>query len=179
MLTRHKKLLLSVLGLAMFSGCASSPNNTESGALIGGGTGAAIGALADRHRPLEGALIGGGVGTAVGALAGNAADQKEKQQAAARTARALSPEEIVKMSKEGVSDNLIINQIRTSGTRYNLNADWIVWLQQNGVSQAVITEMQNTAAYRRPRYYYDEPVVVVGPPPPPAVGVAVVGGWRR
>jgi hypothetical protein len=177
MLTRYKKLLLPVLGLAMFSGCASTPNNTESGALIGGGTGAAIGALADRKRPLEGALIGGGVGTAAGALVGNAADQK--QAAAARNARAaLSPEEIVKMTKEGVSDNLIINQIRTSGTRYNLNAEWIVWLQNNGVSQAVITEMQNTA-YRGRRNYYDDPAVYVYPPPPPSVGVAVVGGWRR
>jgi hypothetical protein len=177
MLTRYKKLLLPVLGLAMFSGCAGTPTHTEEGAFIGGGTGAAIGALADRKRPVEGALIGGGIGTAAGALVGNAADQKEKQ-AAARTARApLSPEEIVKMTKEGVSDNLIINQIRTSGTRYNLNAEWIVWLQNNGVSQAVITEMQNTAY--RGRRYYDDPAVYVYPPPPPSVGVAVVGGWRR
>jgi hypothetical protein len=179
MLTRHKKLMLSVLGLALLNGCASTPNHTEEGALIGGGTGAAIGALADRKRPGEGALIGAGIGTAVGALAGHSADEREKA-AAARTARGpLSPEDVVRMSHEGVSDNLIINQIRTSGTRYNLNAEWIVWLQNNGVSQPVITEMQNTA-YRRPRYYsYDDPAVYVAPPPPPSVGIAVIGGFRH
>ena len=86
MRNRYKKMLLTLLGLAMLNGCAGTPTHTEEGALIGGGTGAAIGAIADPKRPLQGALIGGGIGTVAGAVVGNSADQKAQREAA-RNAR--------------------------------------------------------------------------------------------
>jgi hypothetical protein len=178
------KLLL--LALALLSGCQNGQlNNTGEGALIGGSGGAAIGALADRKRPGEGALIGAGLGAATGALVGHSVDEKEKREAAAKAAAAqaaLTPEDIARMTREGISDSVIINQIRSSGTRYNLNADWIIWLQQNGVSQSVITEMQNTSRrpyYRRAYAEYGEPVYMVPGPPTPSVGIAVGGTFHR
>ncbi len=54
---------LTAGGLALvLTGCTypdGRPDNTGSGALIGGASGAAIGALADRGSPGTGALIGG------------------------------------------------------------------------------------------------------------------------
>src|SRR5262245_4501393 len=148
---RCKLVAVSMLVLSAVNGC-SSMNHTETGALSGGLIGAGIGALAGgRHNAGAGAAVGGLVGTGVGALAGHSADEqdkRDKEAAAAAAAAASAPvrgplslEEIVQMSKAGVGDPLIINQIHASHTRYNLNADTIIWLQQNNVSNAVITEM--------------------------------------
>jgi hypothetical protein len=176
--TRWKLVVLALLAMLSSEGC-STMNNTESGALGGGLIGAGIGALAGGHKhALEGAVAGGAIGTGVGALAGHSADQDEKRrQEAIAAANApvngpLSFEQIVQMSKAGVGDPLIINQIRASRTSYNLDADMIIWLQQNGVSNAVITEMQNTSRYGvRPVYIregapivYERPVYVAPPP---------------
>src|SRR5262249_59140690 len=112
---------------------------------------------------------------------GKAADNDEKaaKEAAAAPVRGpLSIEEIITMAKAGVSDQLIINQIRTTGSRYNLSGDMIISLQQNNVSQPVIAEMQATASRPvRERVYVREPVYVAPPPyyyyPPPPPGLAV------
>jgi hypothetical protein len=161
-------------------------NNTETGALAGGGLGALVGALAGgpRHSGV-GALIGAGAGAAAGALAGNAVDKSEQKAAARQAAlRYLSLEDVVRLTASAASDDIIIGQIRTSGSVYILNADQVIWLQNNGVREPVIREMQATAT--RPRQIYTAvPVqpVFVAEPPPPAVGVGVgvtyVGGVRR
>ena len=59
--------LLLVAGLAL-AGCT----NTQTGALIGGATGAAIGAAATNN--VGGALVGGFIGTGVGAAIGTATE---------------------------------------------------------------------------------------------------------
>jgi hypothetical protein len=51
----------------------------QSGALIGTGIGAGVGALASGGRP-EGTLIGGAVGGGAGYIVGNEADKKQQQQ---------------------------------------------------------------------------------------------------
>jgi hypothetical protein len=176
----------AILGLAIVvagAGC-SSLNNTENGALAGGAAGALIGGAigSDHHHTGTGAALGGLIGAGTGALVGHAADQDEKRAKEAAAAASapvrgpLSLEDIITMAKSGTSDALIINQIRTTGSRYNLTSDMIIYLQQNNISQAVITEMQNTAyrpmrvvrepVYVRDPYYYG-PVYVA--PPPPAI----------
>ncbi|MGI8906013.1 MAG: YMGG-like glycine zipper-containing protein [Candidatus Sumerlaeaceae bacterium] len=75
--------LLASMALAL-SGCGSTSNagpfgqnNTANGALLGGLTGAGIGAMAGgKKATLTGALVG----TGVGAMAGNAVDQNRAQQ---------------------------------------------------------------------------------------------------
>jgi len=51
--------------------------------------------------------------------------------------------EILKLAQANVSDDAIIAYIKASGNSYGLNADQIIFLRQQGVSDAVITAMLN------------------------------------
>jgi len=70
------KLCFSMIGLVLagllIAGCATTP--TQQGALLGGGTGAGIGAIIghQKGKTAEGALIGGAVGALAGGLIGDA-----------------------------------------------------------------------------------------------------------
>jgi len=183
-----------VLPVLLVTGCAGM-SNTDRGAVggtaIGAGTGAVIGhALGNTG---AGAVIGGGLGLITGAAIGNDIDRKEEnravQHAAVQQAEAQrrwpSLIEIQRMSASGTNDTLIINEIRTTGAIYQLSPNDILWLQQNGVHDGVIAEMQATAA-RGPVVFQQGPplqpgVVIVEerPPPPPVVGVRVGGGYYR
>jgi hypothetical protein len=176
----------AILPLLSLCGC-SSMSNTDQGVLGGGAIGAGTGALignASGHAG-TGALIGAGVGALTGGLIGNAEDRQEKKAqeaaAAAQAQRQIGLMDIVQMSQQHISDPVIISQIRTSGSYYQLSAQDTIWLKQNGVSDPVITEMMATAQRYPHRIYtaapvYGEPVIVAEPPPPVAVGVGV--GFR-
>ncbi len=43
-----------------------------------------------------------------------------------------------------VSDEIIVNQMRTTNTVFCLSAEEIIWLKKNGVSDRVVMEMQNS-----------------------------------
>jgi hypothetical protein len=182
-LTRKLVTALLFAPAVFLTGCAS---NTETGALAGAGVGGITGAIIGSavRRPGIGAAIGAGAGALTGAAIGNAEDKKEaRQQADAVAASVQAQQQGLKdaatMTQQGISDDIIINKIRTSPTVYNLSADQIVWLRQYHVSDAVIREMQMTAT-RVPQRVYVEgpaPVVVVEDPPPVAVGVGF--GYRR
>ena len=61
----------------------------------------------------------------------------------------LSPDlqEVVKLSQQKMSDDIIIGYIKNSGKTYKLGADDIIYLNSQGVSQAVIaTLLQNAGA---------------------------------
>ena len=74
------KVSHSVVGLVLvavlMAGCATTP--TQQGALLGGGTGAGIGAIIghQKGKTAQGALIGGVAGAALGGLIGDAAALK-------------------------------------------------------------------------------------------------------
>jgi hypothetical protein len=112
----------------------------------------------------------------LGGAIGNDVDKEKARQEriAAAEARHLNITDVASMAQQHVSDGIIINQIRTTGSVYNLTADEIVWLRQQGVSEAVIAEMQATAYRPVRRVYTPAPVVVYEPPPPPvSVGVGI------
>lgn len=69
-------LIIGLLGSIGITG-AGCANNTQTGALVGGGAGAALGAVAFRRAPLVGAVFGGAVGALTGAAIGNSADRDE------------------------------------------------------------------------------------------------------
>ncbi|HZT78716.1 MAG TPA: glycine zipper domain-containing protein [Gemmataceae bacterium] len=191
---------VALLPAVVAGGCASM-DNTGKGALIGGAGGTGAGALigAATGHPILGAIAGAGLGTAGGALIGNAVDRSEQQQQQAQFAAAaaaapvpagpLGLTDVIQLTQQGVNDQIIINQIRTSGSVFNLSAADLQTLKANRVSDAVVTEMQATA-YRTPRRYYTatpvygepvyQPVYVVGPPPsPPPVSVGFGVGFTN
>jgi len=179
-------ILLAMLGLVL-AGCRNM-NNTQSGAVVGTGVGATAGALigsATGHAG-EGALIGGALGAVTGGLAGNAADAREERDAAvahaqyeqARSqaiAQAVTDTDVVTMTRNGVSDDVIINSLRTRGCRWNSAPENVIALKQQGVSDRVIAAMQNTGLGPDPTAVAGPPPVVYAPPPPPVGGVVVVG----
>jgi hypothetical protein len=182
--------LLGALLLApalLLTGCA---NNTETGALAGGGIGAVTGAIVGGafHRPGLGAAIGAGTGAVTGAAIGNAEDKREARDQARAVAASVEAQQqgltdVAKMAQGNVPDDIIINKVRTSPTVYNLTADQITWLRQYRVSDAVIREMQLTAMRVPQRVYVEGPVyqpggVVVVEEPRPVVGVGIGFGRR-
>jgi hypothetical protein len=181
--TRHVGALL--LPALLVCGCESM-NNTEKGAGIGGLFGAGMGALigkATGHTG-AGALIGAGAGAATGALVGNAADKAEhKAEAAqvaaanAQAARQMSILEVVQLAHSHVSDDVIISQIRTTGSRFQLTSNDTIMLKQQGVSDAVVEEMLRSA--NRPVAVYPARPVVVVEEPPPVYGGVIYTRYRR
>jgi hypothetical protein len=177
---------LITIGLAsLLAGCTTPsgrPDYTANGALIGGASGAAIGALADHHQPGVGALIGGAAGLITGGLIGHSMDQQAEARAYAvppppayypppppPPAPPVPPPtvaDIKAMARSGVSDDAIISQIISSHAVYQLDANALIDLNNAGVSQKVIAYMVNTANIE----------VVQAPPPPPSETVVVAPG---
>jgi hypothetical protein len=75
--------------------------------------------------------------------------------------------QILQMSQAKVGDDAITAYIKNSGSSYGLNADQIIYLKQQGVSDAVITAMLN-----QPKPGVIEPATSA--PQPPAAPAVVV-----
>jgi hypothetical protein len=80
---------------------------------------------------------------AVTLLAQSAADNAAPQAAAVSPAPYLSggASEILRLTQAKVGDDTVIAYIKNSGNGYALNADQIIYLRQQGVSDAVINVM--------------------------------------
>jgi len=176
----------ALVPLVLVCGC-SSMSNTEAGAgtggLIGAGTGALIGS-ATGHTG-AGALIGAGVGALSGGLVGHAVDESEKKTAAQVAAATAQPPlgitDVAQMAQNHVGDDVIITQIRATGSVFRLSSTDTIWLKQQGVSDAVVQEML-ASANRYPRRVYSAVPVYAEPvylAPPPPVGVGVGFGFGR
>jgi len=182
----------AALALALVPAGCSSMNDTEKGAVAGGALGGVTGGIIGHalHNTGAGALVGAAAGAVGGGLIGNAMDEQKKETDAKIAATAQRPvlgvTDIVQMVRQGMSDTVIINEIRTTGSVfYNLSPNDLAFLHQNGVDDAVITEMQTTVQRVPQRVYtaapvYAQPVYVYDPPPPVAVGVGFGygGRWR-
>jgi outer membrane lipoprotein SlyB len=162
---------LGVLLVTM--GCETPSGRTDytgGGALAGGAIGAGTGAIigsATRHAG-EGALIGGAVGALSGALIGHGIEQSQRErlerespQTVARIEQGapLGLADIKALARAGVSDEVIISQIRNSRMVYRLSTAEIIDLKDAGVSNRVIDFMINTPSLYPPpppprRYYY-------------------------
>jgi len=95
--------------------------------------------------------------------------------ATAGHAQALPPgvQDVVRLSRSGISDQVILSQIRNTGATYNLTADQIISLKNQGVSQPVINALLSGGAATPAAA--PAPVVVPMPSTPaPAVEVPVV-----
>ena len=152
-------LILATAGVAvLLSGCVNpdgSPNNTGSGALVGGAMGALTGAaIGGRGHAGPDALIGAAAGALAGGLIGNAADREQEARWQAMAPRAYyvdagqsrptSVADVKAMAKAGVSDDVIISQIRNTRTIYHLTSTDVIALRDAGVSEPVLNFMLNT-----------------------------------
>jgi outer membrane lipoprotein SlyB len=133
------------------------------GAALGAGTGAIIGG-ASGGRAGEGALIGGALGALAGGIVGSAMDQQQREILRRQSpdtlrrveqGQPLAIADIKALSRAGVSDEVVISQIRQSRTAYRLTTSEIIDLKDSGVSNRVIDFMINT------------PSLYSAPPPPP------------
>ncbi|MCE9530782.1 MAG: type II and III secretion system protein [Planctomycetes bacterium] len=60
-----------------------------------------------------------------------------------RTATTMKLSDIVALSTGGVSDEIILNQARTTGSTFTLTAENILYLKKNKVSDRLVVELQN------------------------------------
>jgi uncharacterized protein YcfJ len=160
--------------MTIFIGCETPEGRTDrtaSGALTGGALGAGTGAIigsASGHAG-QGALIGGALGALTGGIIGNSMDQTQRdrlQQESPQTLQRVSQgqpltlADVRALTRAGVSDEIIISQIRNSRTAYRLSTTEIIELKEAGVSNRVIDYMINTPSLYPPpppparRYYY-------------------------
>jgi len=159
-----KQLFCLTIAVLLIPEVADGQVYQQRGSVMGGLTGAAAGAAIGEHNdnPLAGALIGGAVGLMTGAAMGNARDREVAQSRAyyqyqqqQSIARSVSPQDVVAMTQNGVSDAVIINHIRTNGFLQDLQVADVIALHQQGVSEPVISALQQVRT---------APPVVVAPP---------------
>ena len=176
----------TAMSAVLLTGCQypnGEPNNTGTGALVGGGLGAATGAILGGRNAGAGALIGGAIGAVAGGLIGNSMDQEQRERLRAEAPQTyirvdqgqpLSTADIKALVKAGVSDDVIISQIQSSHTVFHLSSADIIDLHQAGVSDRVVDFMINTPNTATPA----PPATVVqqAPPAPPAQTVVVAPG---
>ncbi|HLX96838.1 MAG TPA: YXWGXW repeat-containing protein [Verrucomicrobiae bacterium] len=190
------KIKLKVLTLAaavsavLLTGCQypnGQPNNTASGALIGGAMGAIAGAaIGGPRNGGAGALIGAAAGALTGGAIGNSMDQEQAAELRAQApetyvrvqqGQPLSLSDIKALAAAKVSDDLIISQIRNSQTVFHLSTADIIDLHNSGVSENVINFMINSPSLVGDGSAVQTTTVVPQmPPPPPAETVVVAPG---
>ncbi|MFA5093315.1 MAG: glycine zipper domain-containing protein [Candidatus Omnitrophota bacterium] len=141
-----KKYLSSFLILVfvlVVCGCATNKTRVAEGAGIGGTVGAIVGGIVgfQSGHPMQGAAIGGAIGAGTGAVVG-AQIKKPTQDNSSQAPAQLTMQQVVDLSKQGVSSDDIIVKIKAANSKYSLTADDIAYLQKQGVSQRVIEAMQ-------------------------------------
>ena len=146
-------LMAGLAALIIVTGCKNpdgSTDRTGTGALAGAGAGAITGA---RYGGGPGALIGAAAGAITGGVIGHILDERHQEKL-----RENAPEtytrvdqnqpllvaDVKALAKTGVTDDVIISQIRNSRTVYHLSSADIIDLHNSGVSENVINFMINT-----------------------------------
>ncbi len=181
-----RSILLGVVLLLLVSPAVCAQTETGRGMVGGGAAGAVIGGIIGHQNDetTEGALIGGAVGAIAGGLLGNQRDQQNyrgyqyQQQQAALYRQGVSFQDVVVMSQNGVSQQVIINQIQSNGVQQRPGVHDIIGLHQQGVSEPVINAMQQARMSTQPypvvqqrpvvveQYYQPQPYIIYRQPQP-------------
>jgi osmotically inducible lipoprotein OsmB len=163
------KLQTRVATISIFAlgGCSSLPgSDQQQGAVIGGATGAAVGAAVTENRAL-GAVIGGAVGAAGGYVIGAnkekiLGEDSEAVEEAARKSREApaTPEaardattadlntdgfvtldEVVALDQAGLTDDEMIQRLRATQQVFDLTEEQRRYLMDRGVSRKVVDQL--------------------------------------
>jgi hypothetical protein len=150
-------------------GCSSLPGSDEQqGAVIGGASGAAVGAAVSKNRAL-GAVIGGAVGAAGGyvigknkdKITGNDDNDNDIEQAAAKAQEApvtaaeartattgdvnndgfVTLDEVIALEQANLTDDEIIDRLRATNQVFDLTEEQRRYLLDRGVSQTVVDRL--------------------------------------
>ena len=133
-------------------------NDTAQGTVVGGALGAISGALiGGKNNRGEAALIGAGVGALTGNLLGRNKDRNDEYRAATGSmavsrlnqhaaAKAVTNFDLIRLTQAGVSDELIINAMRTRGGRLDLSPQALISLRESGVSERVMIAAQEMSS---------------------------------
>ncbi|TWU50922.1 hypothetical protein Poly51_42150 [Rubripirellula tenax] len=156
---------------------AHAQAGTQRGATLGGLGGAVAGAIIGDHNGEAGAgaAIGGVIGAVTGGLLGNANDKQraaqqqqqyyyQQQQQTYATQSSVSIQDVISMSRSGLSEGVIINQINQRGTQVTLQVPDIIALHQQGVSENVISALQRAPSGSQRIARAPEPVYVAPSP---------------
>jgi len=174
-------LLVASLALAPLAGCENLPGNKkEQGAVIGGVGGAVAGGALAKNNRLLGALIGGALGAGGGYLIGSSLDKSDPSKnredavradrrardnpataADARNARTadingdgyVTMDEVVAMSKAGLSDDEMITRLERTGQFFELTTEQERYLENHGVSHRVVLAMRDINSDVRNKAY--------------------------
>jgi osmotically inducible lipoprotein OsmB len=161
------QLGIVTISIAALSGCSNLPGNSkQQGAVIGGASGAAVGAAVTSNHAL-GAIIGGAVGAAGGYVVGankekifgkdheaanEAARKSQEAPATAEQARSATTadinsdgfvtlDEVVALKQAGLTDTQIIDKLRATNQLFELTDEQKRYLLDRGVSQSVVDQM--------------------------------------
>ncbi len=147
-----RKSLVAACSIFLFAlaGCqTTSTTRTGEGALIGGLLGAAAGGIVGHqsNHGAEGAAIGAAAGALTGALVGSQIKKTEASTAGQTTNvssnnNQMSLQQIADLSKQGINENVIIDRIYLTNSKFSLTPADIEYLQKEGVSPKVIEAMQ-------------------------------------
>jgi len=176
----------------VLTGCVNpdgSQNNTGTGAFIGGAFGALTGAaVGGRNHGGQDALIGAAVGALTGGLIGNAADREQEARLKAEAPQTyahvdqgtpLSVTDVKALAKAGISEDVIIAQIKNSRTVFHLTASDIIDLRDSGVTDKVVNYLINTPSTvgaTAETTGGTTTYIQQAPPPPPVETVLVAPG---
>jgi outer membrane lipoprotein SlyB len=178
----HSLVFALATSTVVLTGCQNpdgTQNNTAGGALIGGAIGAVTGAaIGGPRNGGAGALIGAAAGAVGGLLIGNSMDQEQNARLRAQAPQTyvkvdqgqpLSVADVKALAKAGISEDVIINQIKNSRTVYHLSTADIIDLRDSGITDKVINYMINTPSLLGDTLATaPQTTVVVSQPPPPA-----------
>ena len=164
--------LVGLITVPMTS-CENLPGTrTQQSTVIGGAGGAAIGAVLAKQNRLVGALIGGLLGAGGGYLIGaktdwfkgdrdsarnrmtTAVEEAQRNPATAEQARRnktadinndgfVTIDEVLAMKDAGLSDSQMIKRLEATDQVFDLNAEQRQVLRDHGVSDRVITRMED------------------------------------
>ena len=168
---RSKTIYTGAVAALMISalGCQELPGTREQqGAVIGGASGAAVGAAVGGENRALGALLGGLLGAGGGYLIGanwdkirgedregaeRASAEAQRDPATAEEAKNATTadvnrdgfvtlDEVVAMEQAGFADQEILDRLRSSGQVFELTEQQRQYLQNRGVSQRVVAQME-------------------------------------
>ncbi len=172
---------LLLAAIALTAAPARAQHDTQRGATLGGLAGAVAGGLIGNQKGKtgRGAAVGGALGAVTGGLLGNAADkdaelarqrayqqqQLHAQQHAVQTQGAVSIQDVITMSRSGLGDSVIVNQIRTRGIQQTPQVSDIIAMHDQGVRENVISAMQEARVAGESASRSAVPRTVVSPSP--------------